>query len=101
MWSPELAVIDWSVFAGSRAVQVGRAVYMRFVPSHVVDLAHWVGGTMLKLLGGGREGGSEATTIPDLGRNLASLLSLWTRWMKRSSSQLRMNHQNGAANGNR
>jgi hypothetical protein len=94
MSSSELAVIDWSVFAGSRAVYIGRAVYMRLVPSPVVDQVHWKGGMMLKLLVGGGRKGSGTTTIPDLGRNLASLLSPWTRWMKRSSSQLRTNHQN-------
>lgn len=77
MYLSELVVTDSSVFAGSWAVQIGRAVHMQLVGRPVVDLAHWVGGTMLKLLVRfGREGGSGTTTIPDLGRSLASLLSL-------------------------
>jgi len=78
--SSELAVIDSSVFAGSRAVQIGMAVCMRLVPSPVADLVHWMGSTMLKPLAGvGREGGTGSGTVPDLDQILASLLSLWTR----------------------
>lgn len=95
MCPSELAVIDSSVFVGSQGVQIGMVVCMRLVHA---DQAHWMGNTMPNPLAGvGWEGSSGSGTVPDLGQILASLLSLWTRGTKMSSSQLRMGHQKGGA----